>query len=193
MESSSSSLNSGDVFILVTERELIQWVGAKANILEKAKVCVCVCMYVCVYVCVRACVCVCMYVCVCVRMCVCVCVCVCSCILCHFVVPHVRDNVYSDASLHCPQGTELLERISKKKELGCKCVSFMTVEESKADRKASVFWELLGGKGKVKRKLEEVFCLTVHAPLSCLFYTQTPSLVLWPVVLPNMGWDGIHF
>lgn len=38
VEPSSASLNSGDVFILVTERELIQWVGAKANIMEKAKV-----------------------------------------------------------------------------------------------------------------------------------------------------------
>lgn len=66
------------------------------------------------------------------------------------------------------QGTELLERISKKKELGCKCVSFMTVEEQKADRKASVFWDLLGGKVKAKRKLEEVcgVCLSCHWPFS---------------------------
>ena len=92
--------------------------------------------------------------------CVCVFMCVRACAhaYCAILWYHTYETTCT-VMLPCIalQGTELLERISKKKELGCKCVSFMTVEEAKADRKASVFWELLDGKGKVKRKFGEVF------------------------------------
>jgi supervillin len=84
VEPTASSLNSGDVFILVTARDLFHWVGSKANIMEKAK------------------------------------------------------------------GTEIVERIYKKKDLGCKAVSFITLEDQKSERKANVFWEHLGGKQKPK-------------------------------------------
>lgn len=79
------------------------------------------------------------------------------------------------------QGTELVERISKKKELGCKCVSFITVEEQKAERKAAVFWDLLGSKQKAKGTLEEVlFALIVyHLSVS----SETPSVMMQPLVL----------
>ena len=79
------------------------------------------------------------------------------------------------------QGTELVERISKKKELGCKCVSFITVEEQKAERKAAVFWDLLGSKQKAKGMLEEVlFALIVyHLSVS----SETLSVMLQLLVL----------
>ena len=49
IEPKGTSVNSGDVFILVTNKELFQWVGSKANIMEKARVsCVQSCVVVCV-------------------------------------------------------------------------------------------------------------------------------------------------
>ena len=38
VEPSASSLNSGDVFVLVSEKCLFHWVGKGANIIEKARV-----------------------------------------------------------------------------------------------------------------------------------------------------------
>ena len=38
VEPSGSSLNSGDVFIVVAEDKLFHWVGKSANIIEKARV-----------------------------------------------------------------------------------------------------------------------------------------------------------
>ena len=38
VEPSASSINSGDVFILVNEKDLYLWQGKEANVLEKARV-----------------------------------------------------------------------------------------------------------------------------------------------------------
>ena len=38
VEPSGTSLNSGDVFILVTKDKLFHWVGKSANVIEKARV-----------------------------------------------------------------------------------------------------------------------------------------------------------
>ena len=49
IEPKGTSVNSGDVFILVTNKELFQWVGSKVNIMEMARVsCVQSCVVVCV-------------------------------------------------------------------------------------------------------------------------------------------------
>lgn len=82
------------------------------------------------------------------------------------------------------QGTELVERISKKKELGCKCVSFMTVEEQKAERKATVFWDLLGGKQKAKGTLEEVLFVSLYT--TCLSLLKPHLLRCNILFLSNM-------
>lgn len=94
------------------------------------------------------------------------------------------------------QGTELLERISKKKELGCKCVSFMTVEEVKAERKASVFWELLGGKVKVKCKFEEVFLSLMQCMHHLCASSYSDSISCTVVCCSGYlirEWDGMAF
>lgn len=39
VEPSAKSLNSGDVFVLVTPKEIHLWNGKDANIMKKAKVC----------------------------------------------------------------------------------------------------------------------------------------------------------
>lgn len=38
VEPTGSSLNSGDVFIVVAEDKLFHWVGKSANVIEKARV-----------------------------------------------------------------------------------------------------------------------------------------------------------
>jgi hypothetical protein len=38
VEPSGSSLNSGDVFVVIAEEKLFHWVGKSANIIEKARV-----------------------------------------------------------------------------------------------------------------------------------------------------------
>ena len=38
VEPIAASINSGDVYILVTDRELFQWLGKGANVIEKARV-----------------------------------------------------------------------------------------------------------------------------------------------------------
>ena len=38
VEPSGSSLNSGDVFIVIAEDKLFHWVGKSANVIEKARV-----------------------------------------------------------------------------------------------------------------------------------------------------------
>ena len=48
----------------------------------------------------------------------------------------------------------------KKKELGCKAVYSVILEDQKSERKASVFWEYLGGKQKPKGG-ESVGCESV--------------------------------
>ena len=45
VEPSLKSLNSGDCFALVTEKDLFSWIGRESNPYEKAKVCKC--MYFC--------------------------------------------------------------------------------------------------------------------------------------------------
>ena len=45
VEPSLKSLNSGDCFALVTEKDLFSWIGKESNPYEKAKVCKC--MYFC--------------------------------------------------------------------------------------------------------------------------------------------------
>ena len=38
VEPVAASINSGDAYILVTDRELFQWLGKGANVIEKARV-----------------------------------------------------------------------------------------------------------------------------------------------------------
>lgn len=38
VEPSGSSLNSGDVFVVIAEDKLFNWVGKSANVIEKARV-----------------------------------------------------------------------------------------------------------------------------------------------------------
>lgn len=174
VEPTGASLNSGDVFIAVTENKLFHWVGKSANVIEKARVSeVCfgpVCkinglvhIWTAIY-------------------------------RCNVLSPLPSPHPLSPLNLillsplsallsHAPppppappllfllllllpfsfpllflsssQGSDIVMRILHKKELGCCATSAAVLKEEEASvnantRKDTAFWELLGGSRSVK-------------------------------------------
>ena len=74
------------------------------------------------------------------------------------------------------KGAELLQKISRKNELGCRCTTGFTLEDRKVDRKEDIFWEILGGRQKPKG------ILYVNSITELCINTKLYSWVLYCIV-----------
>ena len=137
MEPSASSLNSGDVFVVVSEKYLFHWVGKGANVIEKARVSNLIGCFHNYTVTIAA-------------AAMDVCTCIHECLQSSHTPPPTHTHTHTHS-----QGSDVVMRILHKKELGCHATTAVTLKEedekiNQNTRKEVTFWDMLGGKKAVK-------------------------------------------